>query len=308
MRKALSVSLLLGLLGAAAVFAIGEARLTGKVTDAQGNPLADVTINITSATQAKSYKSTTKTDKKGAYTIFVLDGTIPYKFTFSKEGFAPYEETIKLKLNPEKNTRDIQLVAPQAAQAAAAPGGAGADPAVLAYNEGAALANERKDREAIVKMEEAIALKPDLTAAWIGLAKLYARVSDWPKAINAAVKALEVDSENPELLTLVAEGYEKTGDKAKAAEFRKRAPANAALLYNEAANHINGGRDAQAEPLLKQAIGADGTFAPAYYELGMIYVRAGKNADARTNLQKYLELQPDGKDAATAKEMLTYVK
>ena len=40
----------------------------------------------------------------------------------------------------------------------------------------------------------------------------------------------------------------------------------------------------------------------------MIYVRAGKNADAKTNLQKYLELEPNGKDAATAKEMLKYVK
>ena len=307
MGKALRFSFLLVLVAATAVFAIGEARLTGKVTDTEGKPLRDVTINIVSASSAKSYKSTAKTDAKGAYTIFVLDGTIPYKFTFNKEGFAPHEETIKLKLNPEKNSRDIQLMAPQAAQAAV-PSADSGDPAVLAYNEGAALANERKDKEAIAKMEQAIALKPDLTAAWIGLAKLYARINDWPKAINAAVKALEVDSENPDLLTLVAEGYEKTGDKAKAAEFRKRAPANAASLYNEAATHINGGRDAKAEPLLKQAIGADAAFAPAYYELGMIYVRAGKNADAKANLQKYLELQPDGKDAATAKEMLTYVK
>ena len=49
-------------------------------------------------------------------------------------------------------------------------------------------------------------------------------------------------------------------------------------------------------------------FAQAYYELGMLYVRTQKNADARTNLQKYLELEPTGKDAATAKEMLNYVK
>ena len=40
----------------------------------------------------------------------------------------------------------------------------------------------------------------------------------------------------------------------------------------------------------------------------MVYVRMGKTADAKTNLQKYLELEPNGKDAATAKEMLKYVK
>jgi hypothetical protein len=40
----------------------------------------------------------------------------------------------------------------------------------------------------------------------------------------------------------------------------------------------------------------------------MIYVRTQKNADAKVNLLKYLELEPNGKDAATAKEMLNYVK
>ncbi len=40
----------------------------------------------------------------------------------------------------------------------------------------------------------------------------------------------------------------------------------------------------------------------------MLQVRTGKNADAKANLQKYLELEPNGKDAATAKEMLKYVK
>jgi tetratricopeptide (TPR) repeat protein len=310
MRKALTICFLLALMTAPALLAIGEARLTGKVTDPAGKPLTDVTITVTSATQAKNFKTTAKTDKNGNFTIFLLDGTIPYKFSFAKDGFVGYEETIKLKLVPEKNTREVKL-----GLAGAAPppgtGGAGAavaDPAVAAYNEGAMLANEGKDAEAIAKIEQAIALKPDLTAGLIALAKLYARVGDWPKAINSAVKALEIDAENPELLTLAAEGYEKTGDKAKAEEYRKRAPANPGILFNQAATLINAGKDSQAEPLLKQAIGADPAFARAYYELGMIYARSGKNADAKTNLEKYIELEPKGNDVATAKEMLNYIK
>lgn len=307
MRKALTFSFLLALVAATAVFAIGEARLTGKVTDAEGKPLTDVAITITSGSAAKTYNAKAKTDSKGTFTIFLLDGTIPYKFSFAKDGFAGYEETIKLKLIPEKNTREVKL-GPATVAAATAAGAPGGDPAVVAYNEGANLANEGKDTEAIAKMEQAITLKPDLTAAYIGLSKLYARTNDWPKAINAAVKALEVDAENPELLILVAEGYERTGDKAKAAEYRKRAPANAATLFNEAAALINAGKDSQAEALLKQSIATNAEFAPSYYELGMIYVRAGKNADARSNLQKYIELDPKGRDAATAREMLNYVK
>ena len=39
-----------------------------------------------------------------------------------------------------------------------------------------------------------------------------------------------------------------------------------------------------------------------------IYVRSGKSAEAKTALTKYLELDPNGKDAATAKEMMNYLK
>ena len=46
----------------------------------------------------------------------------------------------------------------------------------------------------------------------------------------------------------------------------------------------------------------------AYFQLGMVYARTGKNADAKTNLQKYLELDPKGPEAGTAAEMLKYLK
>jgi len=102
--------------------------------------------------------------------------------------------------------------------------------------------------------------------------------------------------------------YTATGDTAKAAEYKKKMPANPTVLFNDAAKLINAQKDNEAEPLLKQAIAADAKFAPAYYELGMIYVRSGKNAEAKTNLQKYIELAPTGHDVATAKEMLNYIK
>ncbi len=104
------------------------------------------------------------------------------------------------------------------------------------------------------------------------------------------------------------ESYNATGDKAKAAEFKAKLPADSHSLFNDAAKLINAGKDADAEPLLKQAIAADEKFGQAYYELGMVYVRTGKNDQAKATLQKYLEIEPTGKDAATAKEMMKYLK
>lgn len=303
MRRSLALCLMLLVVVAGNAFAVGEARITGKIISAiDKQPIADAVIKV-EAVEGKNFKQEYKAKKDGSYAIFVIDGTIRYKFTWSAPGYAPFEEVIKLKLG-EPNLRDIAL-GKQGSGAAAA---AKADPAVDAYNAGAVLANEGKAAEAIVKFNEALAAKPDLTAAWMALAKLQAREKNWPAAIEAANKALEVDAEDGAMWSVLFQAYTATGDKAKADEAKKKMPANAGVLFNDAARAINAGKDAEAEPLLKQAIEADPTFAQAYYELGMVYVRTGNGAAAKQNLEKYLELDANGKDVATAKEMLKYVK
>jgi len=310
MRKTFALCALALLVVAGNAFALGEARVQGKITDAvTHNPIANVVISLDAMT-GHSFHAQYKSDKDGVYRFIVLDGTLLYKVSYSAPGYATYEQQkVKFTLG-DINTRDVML-APGGTAAAGtkdAPTTAKGDPAVIAYNEGAELANAGKLPEAIAKLEEAVAAKPDLTAGYEALAKLYLRTKNYDKAIDRANKALEVDNDNQDLFAVLAESYTAKGDKAKAAEYRKKLPADASAMFNEAAKLINSGKDAEAEPLLKGAIAANDKFGQAYYELGMIYVRTGKNADAKVNLQKYLELEPNGKDAATAKEMLNYVK
>jgi tetratricopeptide (TPR) repeat protein len=292
---------------AANAFAVGEGRMQGKVIDAATKkPIPGATIKFES-TGGRNVKQEYKADKNGEYRFLVLDATLTYNFTWSADGYQPITEKLKLKLG-EVTTRDVTLLPLSAAQATAAPQQSQADPAVLAYNAGAALANEGKNDEAIAKMEEAVSLKPEFAAAYQALARLYARTKNHAKAIDAANKALAITGDDPDMFAILADEYSVTGQKEKAAEYRKKAPADANSLFNDAARLINEGKDNQAEPLLKQAIEANDKMAAAYYELGMLYVRTSKNADAKTNLQKYLELEPNGKEAGTAKEMLKYVK
>lgn len=308
MRRSFALGLVLIAALASNAFALGEARLTGKILDASNKPIANATITV-STSKGRNFKQVYKSKADGTYAIFLIDGTMPYDFLFEAPGFAPYHENMKLKLG-EPNVRDISLNAANAAATPAAGSAAGAtvDPAVAAYNAGAALFNEGKDAEAIVKFEEATAVKPDLVTAYAGAARAYYRSKNYAKAIEAANKVHAVDSDDADMSAILADSYARTGNKEKAAEFKSKAPANPTSLFNEAAKAINAGKDADAEPLLKQAIAADPKFSPAYYELGMVYVRGGKSAAARTNLEQYLVLEPNGKDAATAKEMLKYVK
>lgn len=308
MRRTFALTLLVALGTAANLFAVGEARIAGKVVDAVTKaPIPGATILMTSVKGAgRTFKQEYKIDKDGNYAIFVLDGTIKYDIVYSAPGHTSVSyPDVKLSLG-EQNKKDVELQPASGETAkAAAPK---ADPAVVAYNEGAQLANAGKVDEAIAKIEEAVTLKPELIAGHEALAGLYLRKKDYPKAIASANKALEYDADNADMAEVLYNAYTATGDAAKAAEYKKKMPANPSVLFNDAAKLINQQKDNEAEPLLKQAIAADDKFAPAYYELGMIYVRSGKNAEAKANLSKYIELAPTGRDVATAKEMLSYIK
>lgn len=311
MRKSLAIAVVTVLLAAANAFAGAEARIHGKVIDtATKQPIADATIAV-EAVEGKTIKQNTKTKKDGSYAIFLLDGTLRYKFTWSAPGYTPYVEEMKLQIGAP-NLKDIELTKGGVVQGGVQGGVQGAppaaDPAVIAYNEGAELANAGKTSEAIAKFEAAIAVKSAFTPAWIALAKSHLKLKNYAKAIEAANKALEIDDEDTDMWAVLHQAYTATGDKAKAAEAQKKLPANAAQLFNDAAKMINSGKDTEAEKLLKQAITADAKLSRAYYELGMIYVRSGNSADAKANLQKYLDLDPNGGDAATAKEMLKYLQ
>ena len=307
MRRTLSLSLILLLAAAGNAFAGAEARMQGKIIDGATKlpiPTAEVKLE---AIEGKTVRQNARVKPDGTYAVFVLDGTIRYKYTISAPGYDPYEETIKMKLG-ESEKRDFELFKAGSRGTPSAAAAEKVDLTVEAYNEGAALANAGDIDGAIKKFEEAVAQKPDMLAGWSALAKMNLRQKQYQKAIDAAGKVLEIDDSDIDMISVQHQAYTALGDKANAAKLEDKLPKNAGALFNDAAKLINSGDDAGAEKLLQQAIVLDDKFALAHYELGMIYVRSGKSAEAKAALTKYLEIDPNGKDAATAKEMMNYLK
>jgi DNA-binding response OmpR family regulator len=64
------------------------------------------------------------------------------------------------------------------------------------------------------------------------------------------------------------------------------------------------GRTDEAVSAVDDAIKMNGSYAPAYEQKGMILWSAQRYADARAPLEKYLELEPEGRSAAKIRAML----
>jgi len=110
----------------------------------------------------------------------------------------------------------------------------------------------------------------------------------------------------------MATAAEKGGDKTAAAQWRKKYeeanPDSPEILYNKGVEAYNKGKMKEAEAELSKALEAKPDLAMGHFLLGMVSFNLNKKAAAREHLQKYLDLDPNGKEAATARELLPLVK
>jgi tetratricopeptide (TPR) repeat protein len=74
--------------------------------------------------------------------------------------------------------------------------------------------------------------------------------------------------------------------------------------FNRAVDLYNAGDLSGAKPHLKKAIEIDPKFPDSYYLIAICEFADGNLAAAKTNLQKYLELAPNGKYAKDVKDYL----
>lgn len=316
MRKTTRALTALAAFGIASLsFAGAQARLKGKVTDVSGNPVDGVTITVTTP-NLRLFKVTLKSDKKGEYGTILNDATMPYHLKFEKEGFAPMEVDKKVPVG-EVGVVDAKLQTTAQAGAAAAAHAAPAAPspndqAALLFNEGVDLLHAGNKPAAEAKFLEAVGKNPDLPQGWQALTTLAYDKKDWAKTLEYGQKAVELDSSLTQIYGVLASAAQQSGDKKAAAEwqakFETANPDTPESLYNKGVEAYNKKKIKDAETLLQKAVEAKPDFALAHFWLGMVSFNLNKKAPAREHLEKYLSLDPNGSEAATAKEILPLVK
>jgi tetratricopeptide (TPR) repeat protein len=321
-HRAALTALTLALVFTGALRAVGEGRIIGTVTDEAGAPIEGAKAVLS---RAGGYRLEKVSDKKGQFMLLVLDATQDYQIHIEKAGYGPFEGPVKPKL---QDTIRLTFALPKTtAPAATAPEAApeapkqlsGSDQAILAYNEGVAALRDGKIAGAVPSLEKAAALNPSLAEAQGALADVYLELKRYGDALAAADRFLALKPGDVQGLRARYDALKAAGDNEKAREALEalaaadpKSPETAVRFFNEGAERARAGKLDDAAGLFQRVVEiapADPKFAKAHYVLGMTYAKEdGKKPQAKEHLQTFLQMAPKDPDAATAREMLAYLK
>jgi tetratricopeptide (TPR) repeat protein len=311
-HRLILATLALGLMVAAPIQAVSQGRVFGTVKDENNKPIEGVKVTVTFP-GVESYKVEATTNAKGDYAVTLIDATRVYLYTLEKEGYQAIQQELKVPIGANQR-QDYQMLSIAEAQRRG-PQGRELTPkekAVLVFNEGAEASQMGDPATAKTKFQEAMTLDPTLVASYSALATLHFGEGDYARAVQLAEQGHAIDARDLKSLRILAEGYAKLGDteKSRAASAAMSAidpKAGANEIYNQAIAAYNAGNNDAAVPLLEQALAADAGHAKAHYLLGLCL--AGTDAGrAKQHFETFLSLAPNDPDAATAREMVQYLK
>jgi tetratricopeptide (TPR) repeat protein len=181
---------------------------------------------------------------------------------------------------------------------------------------------------AIEAFNKSAMLDATQVAVWTGLADAYIGAAGqktgadasalYDKGFDAYRKAIALKPDDPAYYNnfALALAKDKKIDEAKTnlnKAIQLDPPGAGKYYYNMGALLVNGSQSEAAGEQFKKAIDADPTYADAHYQYGLYLTskattdKAGKIIPAAgtiEELQKYLELKPDGPFAASAKELI----
>lgn len=297
------------LTAAASIHAGTQAKIEGRVTDVDGQPIVGAVVTITSS-EVTNYKKTLTTDKDGKYQTLILDATRTYDLLVEADGYQPQRSPFKVAAGSTDNVFDFKLLT--AAQAAGVEDLKQREqPGFKELYEGRELLKSGDTEAALVKFKEAAAAKPDLLEAIARVAELSYDAGDLSGALDAARKCLDQEPETKQCLAIAINSSGELGDEQAHAEYLARYqqvnPDDPTLLFNKAAAFLNNLDDEKARPLLEKCLVANPEFPECNFEYGMLLLRTGDMEGAKKHLQKYLEIAPDGPLAPTAEETIKYL-
>ncbi len=294
--------------------------LAGKVVDPQGKPVVGALVVFDNPSQASHLE--TKTDKKGEWVqpgLVLGGGPGAWTGVVKMEGFQDTPiQIVQIRMN------SVTEVPPVTLRAAVVRSGIalkGVDPAKKAQTDKLTLevgtALEAKDYDlAITKLNELNTLVEKCSICYTAIGDANLKKGNNPDAEAAYLKSVELDDKAPEPYEQLANIYNQQRKFDEAAKMSEKAMSlkaakpggggamDAEGAYNAAVIAFNGSKIPEARTYLERVLQLNPNHAEAHYLYGMVLVNQNKVPEAKKELQKYLELSPTGANAETAKAII----
>jgi tetratricopeptide (TPR) repeat protein len=190
--------------------------------------------------------------------------------------------------------------------------GVNSEEAKKVHNEGVALLKKKDYAGAFEKFQAALHLDPTLQPSLVGLAEAGIELGHYQEAADAAETILAVDPHNEQAIRLQYNACLGLGNKERLGEaLVALAPYEPKIARDgllQLAFDAYDKRDmAKSVERFKEALAIDPNYALAHYYLGVVDIGQGAYAEAKTHLERFLQLAPDNKEADSARDMLEYL-
>ena len=296
-KLALPVSLVLLVAAGVALAQMGTGRVTGKITDAEGNAIEGAVITVF-LQSGKKLTGTSSEDGRWALIGFRA-GT--YDFNFQAEGYELKIEKRSIRTLGANEMEDVVLI----------PLVAAVDPLVRSealLNEANELLKQEQYSEAIAKYEELLVAQPSFyqTHEFIGIA--YREMGDYDAALAQFEKVLAEDASHAGALIGVGDMLVSQQKLDEAMEYFEKAvgqTTDAIVPFNVAEMYFNRGDAAKALEYYRVAAEYKPDWADPHLKMGYAYLNTGDLDGAKISFQKVVEIAPDSPQAQTAQAALS---
>jgi len=313
----LALALAAGVPGHAQAWA-GRGRLQGTVKDESGKPVQGAKITLRKGTERVDAKSPgpdpIMTDKNGKWSILGL-GEGPWGILIEKEGYIPSEGQAPVnEFGPAQPINVTLKLIPKEVIEKAKQEDKGSQ-AKAAVERGNALLNEGKYADARAAYQEGMAKLEDKTlhpAILRAIADTYYRENKVNEAIDTLKQALALAPDDVDSLRLITNLLVGAGREAEAQAYMAKLPQGTTMdpntILNLGIKAFNEGKMDQALTQFDRAVKENPNLADAYYYRALTYLNQNKKAEAKADLEKLLQIDPNNKYAKDAREMLKDLK
>jgi Tfp pilus assembly protein PilF len=292
----------------------GNGRLTVRISDPEGNPLAGVEVRLVfSQIDSLVHKGTT--NKRGDLAFNGL-GTGMWNLTVFGPGFELTTASISVSQSLANPPVRVKL-----RKSGTASDGRGGDAESQAsFMEGCRLMEEGKFASALLRLESFVAANPSEYGARLIVAECRREMGLFEKAeadygiiLDKAGKEAAFPAElTARALFGLGSVRMKQGRTAEAAELLGQAaekwPRDGVLAYKVGEALFSGKEYDQAARHLRAASQLKPDWPEPFLKLGYLHMARSENAEAAAQFEKFLALEPQGERAASVKTILGTIR